>query len=579
MLKTIESFTGHYWQQIEPLSGGRSLMYILKDNGVEVISGFPGGAIMPIYDELGQTEKQLGIKHVLARHEQGATHMAEGYARMKKKPGVVFVTSGPGATNAITGLYDAMMDSTPLVVISGQVARPLIGTQAFQEAPVVAVAKPVTKWAYQVRSASEIPSVIDHAFKVATSGRPGPVLVDIPKDVQLEKKHSFSSNGFEYPANPSLNSETLLKLQFAADLLNQAQKPYILAGHGVLISQATNELRILAEKAGIPVANTLLGLSSFPQDSDLFAGMLGMHGRYAANMLTNEADVILAVGMRFDDRVTGRLKDYAPNAKIIHIDIDPSQLNRLVRAELAINADARTALTVLMERINNNNHGSWIEMFRKLDEEEYRQVTKEALSGKSPHPRMAEVVDLISRKTSGNAIIVADVGQHQMIAAQYYRPSQPDSFITSGGAGTMGYALPAGLGAKIAAPDREIVVISGDGSFQMNIQELATIRQENLPIKMVVLNNGHLGMVRQWQQLFHGERYSYVKISSPDFVTIAKANQIKGERVRTRRKLNKAVDRMLAEKNSYLLDVTVEEEENTYPMIPSGAAVNEVRLK
>lgn len=578
MLGTIEAELNLNRQKSESLTGGRTLIYSLVYNGVDLIFGFPGGAIMPVYDELIQVQRDLGIRHILVRHEQGAVHAAEGYAKLKKRPGVVFATSGPGALNTITGLNNALMDSTPLVVITGQVARPLIGTQAFQEAPVVEVARPVTKWAYRVQNASEIPSVINHAFKVAQNGRPGPALVDIPKDVQFEKAYEFSSNGFHQPESPTLTSDTLMKLKHTANLLDEAKRPYILAGQGVLISQATSELRALAEKAGIPVANTLLGLSSFPQDSELFAGMLGMHGRYAANMLTNEADVILAVGMRFDDRVTGRVKDYAPQANIVHIDIDPTQLNRIVSADIPINAGAKLALDTLMQIVNVNQHPEWIERFRKFDKEEAIEVSDKALA-RTGSIKMAQVVDLISQKTRGDAVVIADVGQHQMIAAQYYKPKYPDSFFTSGGMGTMGFALPAAIGAKVAAPEREVIAIIGDGSVQMTVQELGTVMQEQLPIKTVILNNQYLGMVRQWQDLFHGGRHSFVDLSNPDFVTLARAYGIKAEVVKNPRKLNGALDRMLNSKDSYILDIHVEKEDNVFPMIPSGAAVNEVRLK
>ncbi len=557
------------------MSGGDALMHALIDNGADTVFGYPGGAIMPVYDSLHSFTNQ--IRHILTRHEQGATHAAEGYARMLGKPGVVFATSGPGATNTFTGLYDAFMDSTPLVVITGQVARPLIGTQAFQEAPIIEASRALTKWNYQVREASEIPAVVDEAFARASGGRPGPVLIDIPKDVQLEMTEYSRSGSVDRPG-PELTSDTLAQLQQAAQLLNNAKRPFILAGQGVLISRAQRELLAMAEKTGIPVANTLLGLSSFPQDHQQFVGMLGMHGRYGANVLTNEADVILALGMRFDDRVTGRVKDYARQAKIMHVDIDPTQLGRLVQVEQGINLDARLALLVLLDQLDPNQHSAWLERFRKMDAVEDEQVTNGALSADSLKLKMGEVVDLLSRKTNGEAVIIADVGQHQMIAAQRYRFRQPHSFMTSGGMGTMGFALPASIGAKIAAPDREVIGIIGDGSFQMNIQELGTIAQEQLPVKTIILNNSYLGMVRQWQDLFHDGRRSFVHMINPDFATIAAGYGIPAEKVDNRADLNNALDRMLAAKTPYLLDVTVETAENVFPMIPSGAAVNEVRL-
>lgn len=563
------------------ISGGEAVMRTLVNNGVNTIFGYPGGAIMPTYDALFDHEG-VDLRHVLTRHEQGATHAAEGYAQMKHEPGVVLVTSGPGLTNAVTGIGNAQMDSTPLLVISGQVARGYIGTQAFQEAPATDITRPITKSSRLIKNAAEIQDEIRKGISLASSGRPGPVHIDIPKDVQAEMV-VYESNGIRsIPEEPVLSPEALLKLQQAADLLNQARKPYILAGHGILISQATQELLTVAEKAGIPVANTLLGLSSFPQEHPLFAGMLGMHGRYGANVLTNEADVILAVGMRFDDRVTGKLSEYAPNAKIIHIDIDPTQLNRLVKADVAVNSDAKVALSALLSLLDNNTHPDWVEQFRRLDLIEYNKVTRDALAGTSEDLRMAEVIHALSSMTSGEAVIVVDVGQHQMIAAQYQRSSRPDSFITSGGMGTMGFALPAAIGAQIAAPERQVVAVIGDGSFQMNIQELGTIMQERLPVKMIILDNQALGMVRQWQDLFHGGRRSFVDMQSPNFVALAGAYGIPGERLEGRKgraNLKGALDRMLTAQGPYLLHVDVEKAENVFPMMPSGASVNGMRLR
>ena len=551
-------------------------MRTLVDNGVSTIFGYPGGAIIPTYHALSYHGNDL--RHILTRHEQGATHAAEGYAQAKGEPGVVLVTSGPGATNTVTGITDALMDSRPLVVISGQVAKNVIGTQAFQEAPVIAITKPITKWSHQVRSASEIPEAITKAISIACTGRPGPVLIDIPKDVQLETV-VYEASKKSIAEEPMLSSESLQQLRQAADLLNHAQRPYLLAGHGILISKATQELLKVAEKADIPVANTLLGLSSFPMNHPLFVGMLGMHGKYGANVLTNKADVILAVGMRFDDRVTGDVSRYAPNAKIIHIDVDQTQLNRLVKAEIAINSDAKVALSALLSLLDNNQHAEWINQFRQLDEIEYDQVTREALAGTSQDLKMAEVISSLSHMTSGEAVVVSDVGQNQMITAQYYRPSRPDNFITSGGMGTMGFALPAAIGAKIATPERQVVAVMGDGSFQMNEQELGTIMQEKLPVKMIILNNGSLGMVRQWQDLFYNGRRSFVDMRNPDFVALAGAYGILGERINGRTKLKNALDRMLRAKGAYLLDIAVDKGENVFPMMPSGAAVHEMRLK
>lgn len=586
----------------ERLTGAHILMRSLIDHEVDTIFGYPGGAIMPTYDALYHFKNR--IRHILVRHEQGATHMAEGYARIKGETGVVLVTSGPGGTNTVTGLADAYMDSTPMIVVSGQVPRAMIGTQAFQEAPIIDIVKPITKWAYQVKCADEISESIDKAFKIATGGRPGPVLIDIPKDVQNELGEYVKTNiDTCQKLLPGLTSETLAQLEQAGSLLNQAKRPFILAGQGILISKATKELKSLAEKANIPVANTLHGLSSFPATHHLFVGMLGMHGRYGANVLTNQADTILAVGMRFDDRVTGKVSEYGKQAKIIHIDIDPTQLNRIIKAEVAINADAKDALKVLLEKVSPNDHKDWIEKFRQYDEIEDEKVTKKLLSPDNLEITMASVMNLISQKTEGKAIIVADVGQHQMVAAQRYRPTLPQSFITSGGMGTMGYALPAAIGAKIADPSREVIAIIGDGSFQMTSQELGTIMQEDLPIKMVVLNNGYLGMVRQWQDKFFKGRHSFVDMKNPDFVKLAKAYDLQGERVRKpqgfwgrmisslssiglpidkftdQKDVGKALDRMLSAKGSYLLDIKVLKDENVYPMMPPGVAVDQILLE
>lgn len=561
----------------ERLKGANILMRALVNNRVDTIFGYPGGAIMPVYDALYDYPN---INHVLVRHEQGATHAAEGYARITGKPGVVLVTSGPGATNTLTGIADALMDSTPMVVISGQVARRFIGTQAFQEAPVIDMATPVTKWRHQVQSAAEIPAAVNEAFYVASSGRPGPVLIDIPKDVQTEETDFYIINRVKPTNEIPLTSDTLRQLQQAAKLLNEAKRPYILAGHGVLISHAEQDLLELAEKAGIPVANTLLGLSSFPADHSLFAGMLGMHGRYGANVLTNQADVILAVGMRFDDRVTGDVSKYARQAKIIHIDIDPSQLNRIISAELAINADVKTALSVLLENVGVNQHpDDWLNQFRLLDAIEDEKVTRKVLAANTPELTMAEVMDLLSQKTAGKAVIVADVGQHQMVAAQRYRATKSNSFITSGGMGTMGYALPAALGAKIGAPDREVIAVIGDGGFQMTEQELGTISQEGTNVKIIVLDNGHLGMVRQWQDKFFQGRRSFVKMQNPDFVKLANARNIEGGTVTKREDLSTALDKMRSSNKPYLLHIEVAGEENVFPMMPPGAAVDQILLE
>lgn len=559
------------------LSGGQILMESLLKNKVDLIFGYPGGAIMPIYDALFDYEKK--IKHVLVRHEQGAIHAAEGYARIKNKPGVVFATSGPGATNLVTGITDAMIDSVPVVCITGQVYANLLGSDAFQEADVIGITTPITKWNYQVTKPEEIAEVVAKAFYIANAGRPGPVLIDITKNAQIEKcefkyPKEISIPSFKIPGKPNIST-----IKKAAKLINGAKKPLILTGHGVLISKSQDELKKLSEKAGIPVATTLHGLSSFSSSNPLFVGLLGMHGKYSTNILTNKADVIIAVGMRFDDRVTGRLSDYAKQAKIIHIDIDSAELDKNVAVEVAINADAKTALQMLLPQIVKNAHPNWLKEFGKLDEIEYTKVTTKELKPVDNKIKMAQVINMLSDKTQGSAIIVADVGQHQMVAARYYKFQKTDSFITSGGAGTMGFALPASVGAQMANPKRDVIAIIGDGSFQMTIQELATIAQENLPVKIIILNNNFLGMVRQWQQLFFAKRYSFVDLKNPDFVAVTRGFHIDAEKVENYSDLSKSLDKMLTAEKPFLLEIVVEKEENVFPMVPAGASVEEVVLE
>ena len=554
-------------------TGAQAVMESLLQENVKVIFGYPGGAIMPIYDALYDYRDK--IQHILTRHEQGAAHAAEGYARMSGQPGVCFATSGPGATNLVTGIADAMMDSVPLVCITGQVPQAVLGTQAFQEVDIIGITKPITKWNIQVTDPSKIGEAIAKGFQIAASGRPGPVLIDITKNAQ------FEACDFTYQQLPKLPAPKAdnKHIQEAADLLNKAKKPFMIIGHGVRLSEAEGEVCKLAGRAGIPVATTLHGLSSFQCDHDLYVGMLGMHGNYAPNILTNEADVILAVGMRFDDRVTGTLKNYAKQAKIIHIDISAHELNRLVKTTIAINADAKDALEQLNLLIKRNEHTEWLNAFKKLADEEFETVQKEELHPEKGALRMAEVVRLLSDKSNGEAVIVADVGQHQMAAARYYQYKKTNSYITSGGAGTMGYALPAAIGVKKAKPDREVVAIMGDGGSQMNIQELGTIMQEKLPVKIIILNNNHLGLVRQWQEMFFEKRYSFVTLENPDFIQIAKGYNITGEKVETREHLAKALDTLLRSDKPYILDIRVAQEENVFPMMPTGAGVGEMRLK
>jgi acetolactate synthase-1/2/3 large subunit len=544
--------------------------------GVKTIYGYPGGAIMPVYDALyDYTDK---IRHILVRHEQGASHAAEGEARITGKPGVCMATSGPGATNLVTGIADAMMDSVPMVAITGQVASHLLGTDAFQETDIIGITTPITKWNYQVTSPDEVVEVVVKAYKIANEGRPGPVLIDITKDAQMgmteyEFPKDIKIDGFQPVTAPNPR-----QIQFAAEMLNDAKKPLMLVGHGILISHASKELVEFSEKSAIPVASTLHGLSAFPTGHKNYVGYLGMHGNYSPNMLTNQADVILAVGMRFDDRVTGRVSDYAKHAKVIHIDIDPAELNKNIKAEIPIVADAKPALVALSKYIKKVDHSKWIQEFKTMDKDEYEKVIKHDLNPGKGQIKMAEVVNMISEKTKGEAIIVPDVGQHQMVAARYYKFAKPDSFITSGGAGTMGFSLPAAIGAKVAAPKREVVAVIGDGGFQMTMQELMTISQEQLPVKIIILNNNFLGMVRQWQQLFYEKRYSFVDMTNPDFVKMAEACFIDAEKVTDRKDLDKALNRTLQSKKPYLLEVVVEKETNVFPMIPTGASVDEVRL-
>lgn len=559
------------------ITGAQAVMESLLRENVDVIFGYPGGAIMPVYDALYDYREKL--RHILVRHEQGAGHAAEGYARLTKKPGVVFATSGPGATNLVTAIADAMLDSVPLVCITGQVYAPLLGSDAFQEADIVGITTPVTKWNYQITKASEIPEVFAKAFHIARSGRPGPVLIDITKNAQ------FELFDFRYKKAPVIAGyqpnlvPTNEELQKAAELLNKAKQPLLLIGHGILIAQAESLVKKFVEKTGIPAAATLHGLSILPVDHPQYVGMLGMHGNYGPNKLTNQADVICAIGMRFDDRVTGDLKKYAKQAQVIHVDIDPAELNKNVLATVAIAADAKKALEGLLPLVKKNIHDKWVAQFRAFDKTEAEKVVEREIHPASGQLTMAEVIRKISEKTNGNAVVVADVGQHQMMAARYYQFQKPDSYITSGGLGTMGFALPAALGAKVAAPNREVIAVIGDGSFQMNIQELATLAQEQIPVKIIILNNGYLGMVRQWQEMFFEKRYSFVDLKNPDFVAVAKGFFIDGEKVLNRESLDSALDKLLTTKGPYLLDISVQKENNIFPMVPAGAGVDEVRME
>lgn len=560
------------------VSGAEAIVLSLLEEGVELMFGYVGGAIMPVYDVLYDYQEQL--QHVMVRHEQGAIHAAQGYARIARKPGVCLATSGPGATNLITGLADAMLDSTPLVCITGQVPSGLLGTDAFQETDVVGVSMPVTKWNYQITRPEEIPEAFAKAFFIARSGRPGPVLLDITKDAQfgeLEYSYEKFTSIRSYIPYPKLEEEAVDR---AAELINSAKKPLLLVGQGVLLSGAQEELKEFVEKTGIPVASTLLGLSAFPSNHPLFTGMLGMHGNYAPNINTNKCDLLIGLGMRFDDRVTGNLKTYAKQAKVIHIEIDRAEINKNVKSDVAVISDAKQALQALLPKVEAKSHPEWLESFNQLYKYEFEKVIERDCYPSDGGLLMGEVVHNLSRKTNGEAILVSDVGQHQMAAARYYQFNKTESQITSGGLGTMGFGVPAAMGAKLAAKDsREVVVVVGDGGFQMTIQELGTIAQLNLPVKIILLNNNFLGMVRQWQDLFFSKRYSYTELTNPDFLAVSKGFGVTGRTINKREELSSALDEMLEHKGPYLLEVKVEKEVNIFPMVPAGGTVSEMRLE
>jgi len=555
------------------ITGSQAVIESLLKERVKVIFGYPGGANMPIYDALYDYSNK--IRHVLVRHEQGATHAAEGYARVTGRAGVCFATSGPGATNLITGIADAMMDSVPMVCITGQVAAHLIGTDAFQETDVIGITAPITKWNYQITKVEEIPDVFAKAFFIAQNGRPGPVVIDITKDVQ------FKTFYFSYPKNyqvkkmlPPIPSENAIKQ--AVEIINQAKKPFLIIGHGVLISKASQILVQFAKKSGIPIASTLHGLGAISSDHKNYVGMVGMHGHYAPNKLTNQADVIIAVGMRFDDRVTSTISTYAPNAKVIHIDIDDSEINKNIKTYVGLVGDAKIVLTKMLYFLKKNNYQTWLNEFKKLESYAKKIVYNQP---KKLRITQQEVISMISDKTKGEAIIVSDVGQNQMFSARYYQYKNPNSYITSGGLGTMGFALPASMGVKIAAPNKQVIAVIGDGGFQMTIQELGTIFQEKLPIKILILNNEYLGMVRQWQEMFFEKRYSFTHMQNPDFITISKGYGIPAKLVTERNELEKAVDKFLLDEGPNLLEVRVEKENNIFPMIPPGASVDQIRIE
>ncbi len=559
------------------ISGAEAIIHCLLAEGVDLVYGYPGGAIMPIYDELYKFQDRL--THILTRHEQGATHAAQGFARVTGKVGVAMATSGPGATNLVTGLADAQIDSTPMVCITGQVARHLLGSDAFQETDIIGISTPVTKWNYQITKASEIPEIVAKAFYIARSGRPGPVLIDITKNAQIEEfEFSYEKCTGVRSYNPVPRPE-IKAIEAAADLINAAKKPYIIFGQGVILGEAESQLKALVEKAGIPAAWTILGLSAMDTDHPLNVGMVGMHGNYGPNILTNECDLLVAIGMRFDDRVTGNLDTYAKQAKVIHFDIDPAEINKNVKADVAVLGNAKETLDLLLPLVNENKHEAWHNEFKKKYQEEFDTVIQRDIHPTKEGLTMGEVIEEINIASGHKAVIVTDVGQHQMIACRYAKFKQSKSNVTSGGLGTMGFALPAAIGAKMGAMDREVVAIIGDGGYQMTIQELGTIFQNKTPVKIVVLNNDHLGMVRQWQELFFESRYASTVMTNPDFVKIAEGYHIKAKKVSQRSELKATIAEMIASKDAYFLEVAVEKEDNVFPMVPSGASVSDIRLK
>lgn len=560
------------------ISGSVAVLEAFLAEGVSTIFGYPGGAIMPIYDALYDYQEKL--HHILVRHEQGGIHAAQGYARTSGDVGVVFATSGPGATNLVTGLADAMIDSTPLVCVTGQVFAHLLGTDAFQETDVINITTPVTKWNYQVTDATEIPAVMAKAFYIARSGRPGPVLIDITKNAQLQK---FDYEGYtkcdhvrSYRPAPIVRKEYIAE---AAKLINEAERPFVIFGQGVILGKAEKEFKAFIEKAGIPAAWTIMGLSALASDHPLNVGMLGMHGNYGPNVLTNECDVLIAIGMRFDDRVTGRLDKYAKQAKVIHLDIDPAEVDKNVKTTVPVWGDCKETLPLLTALVEQKVYPSWLQKFRDMMKQEEEACIIPEMNPATEQMSMGEVIKVLNELTGGDAVIVTDVGQHQMVACRYAKFTQSKSNVTSGGLGTMGFALPAAIGAKVGAPTRPVVAIIGDGGFQMTLQELGTIMQSEIDVKIMILNNQFLGMVRQWQQLFHDKRYSFVDIASPDFVQVAKGYNIPGSSISKREDLKKALTEMLSSKGAYLLEVMVGKENNVFPMVPQGCSVAEIRLK
>ncbi|NWJ51148.1 MAG: biosynthetic-type acetolactate synthase large subunit [Bacteroidetes bacterium] len=561
----------------QKVNGADAILKVLIKEGVETVFGYPGGAVLPLYDAIMKYHHK--VHHVLVRHEQGAVHAAQGYSRATGKVGVCIVTSGPGATNIITGIADAMMDSTPLVCVIGQVVAPLLGTDAFQEADVIGLTMPITKWNYQITSADEIPEAMAKAFYIARSGRPGPVVLDVSKTAQIQEFDFHYERCNKIRSYVPVQNLRADKLKEAAELINSAKKPYLLFGNGIIISGAEKELQQFVEKTGIPAAWTLLGLSAMDTDHPLNVGMLGMHGNYGPNIKTNECDVLIAVGMRFDDRVTGDVKSYARQAKVIHIEIDPAEIDKIIKADVAILGDAKKALQKLIELVNPNKHDEWVNEFKECYKLEQKKVIKKDITPTKKELTMGEVVRLTAEKVNGDAIAVTDVGQQQMIASRYFKFKQSRSFISSGGLGTMGFGVPAAMGAKLGQPNRQVIAFVGDGGFQMTLQELGTISQYQIGVKIVILNNNYLGMVRQWQQLFFDKRYSFTHLQNPDFIKLAEAYSIKARKVTKREDLTEAISEMIDHQGPYLLEVVVEKEDNVFPMVPAGASVAQIILE
>lgn len=560
----------------DKISGSEILIRSLMEEGVEIVYGYPGGAITPVFDCLYDYRDKL--HHILMRHEQGATHAAQGYARVSGKPGVVIVTSGPGATNAITGIADAMMDSTPMVVIAGQMPASMLGTDAFQETDVVGVTLPITKWSYQIRRAEDIAWAVARAFYIASSGRPGPVVLDFAKNAQVETaefKYSKCSFIRSYDPFPKIDDA---QIREAARMINEARKPLMLVGQGVKLGNAEKEVIALAEKAGIPVAETLLGLSAIPSEHPLNKGMIGMHGNIAPNVKTNECDLLIAIGLRFDDRVTGEISTYACQAKKIHFDIDPSEFNKNVKIDLAVLGNAKETVPAVAALVNRREQTEWVKSFEHAETAEYEKVIKDEITPEDGPLRMGEVVHCVSEAADNNAIVVTDVGQNQMMAARYSTYRNTRSLITSGGLGTMGFGLPAAIGSKFGAPDRTVCLFAGDGGLQMTEQELGTIQAYGLDVKIILLSNNVLGMVRQWQELFFEKRFSETDLVNPDFVKLAEAYGIKGRRITKRSELKEAVQEMMQHKGAYLLEADVEKEEMVFPMTPTGKSVDYIML-